>query len=198
MARQLDLVTEPALLKACPQILGFHLEGPFLCAKYKVARPEEYLRNCDLGLFEALQRAARGKILLTTISPELKGAADFTAALSSAGVRAFIGHKRRGGLGRRRQARLEQGAGWQHSHHGQGVSEHRELHGSGPREDFEVRFGESRPNARAFRSYRLDRGRQGRRYYCDDDDGPRRHRLPAALIGAAPARPFLVFGVSLY
>jgi N-acetylglucosamine-6-phosphate deacetylase len=92
MARQLEVITEPSLLESCPQILGVHLEGPFLCAAYRGAQPAEYLRNPDLGTFEALQKAARGRILLTTIAPELEGAAAFTAALTASGVRVSIGH----------------------------------------------------------------------------------------------------------
>ena len=92
MARQLEVLTNPDLLGSCPQVLGIHLEGPFLSARYRGAQPEEYLHNPDLGLFEKFQKAARGKILLTTISPELEGATAFTTALTASGVRVAIGH----------------------------------------------------------------------------------------------------------
>jgi N-acetylglucosamine-6-phosphate deacetylase len=92
MARQLALIADPALMAECPQILGIHLEGPFLCSKYKGAQPEQYLRGCDKGLFDELQRSARGNIRLMTMSPELDGAISFIANVVAGGVRVSIGH----------------------------------------------------------------------------------------------------------
>ena len=92
MERQLALLTSDAVARESPQIIGIHLEGPFLNPNYKGAQPGQYLRDCDIGLFDALQNAARGKIHLLTLSPDLEGAASFTRALSASGVRVSIGH----------------------------------------------------------------------------------------------------------
>lgn len=92
LKRQLDLLSDPALVEACPQIIGVHLEGPFLAPTYRGAQPAEFLRACDLSLFEEFQKAARGRIRLMTISPELEGSAGFTASLCAAGVRVSLGH----------------------------------------------------------------------------------------------------------
>ena len=40
--------------------LGIHLEGPFLCMKYKGAMPPELLRSGDAQLFAAIRPARRG------------------------------------------------------------------------------------------------------------------------------------------
>jgi N-acetylglucosamine-6-phosphate deacetylase len=92
MERQLALVASDAVTEESPQIIGIHLEGPFLSAKYKGAQPGQYLRDCDVGLFDAFQKAARGKIRLVTMSPELEGAESFIRELTASGVRVSIGH----------------------------------------------------------------------------------------------------------
>ena len=92
MERQLALLSSDAVARECPEIIGIHLEGPFLNPNYKGAQPGHYLRACDIGLFEALQGAARGNIRLLTLSPELEGAASFVRALTASGVRVSIGH----------------------------------------------------------------------------------------------------------
>ncbi len=92
MLAQLDTITDPAVLADCPQILGVHLEGPFLDEQYRGAQPARFLRGCDTVLFDELQRAARGMIRLVTVSPELPGACDFIRALKASGVRASVGH----------------------------------------------------------------------------------------------------------
>ena len=39
--------------------LGIHLEGPFLCQKYKGAMPPDLLREGDAALFRRYQRRRR-------------------------------------------------------------------------------------------------------------------------------------------
>ena len=92
MERQLALLTSDAVARESPQIIGIHLEGPFLNPNYKGAQPGQYLRDCDIGLFDTLQNAARGRIRLLTLSPELEGAESLIRALSASGVRVSIGH----------------------------------------------------------------------------------------------------------
>ena len=53
-------------------ILGFHMEGPYINVKYKGAQNEKYIKNPDLAEFEALPN-----IKMVTIAPELEGSLDF-------------------------------------------------------------------------------------------------------------------------
>lgn len=92
MLRQLARVTEPSVLADCPEILGIHLEGPFLCERYKGAQPAEFLRACDSALFARFQGAARGMIRLLTLAPEVEGAVELTRELVSHNVRVSLGH----------------------------------------------------------------------------------------------------------
>jgi N-acetylglucosamine-6-phosphate deacetylase len=92
MKTQLAKLTRPAVQSRFPQILGIHLEGPFLSAFYKGAMKEELLKECDLAFFDELQDAAHGMIRLVTLSPEVPGCDSLIEELSGRGVRVSLGH----------------------------------------------------------------------------------------------------------
>ena len=71
--------------------LGIHLEGPFLCLKYKGAMPPELLREGDAGLFLRYQERARGRVRYMTVAPEVKGVPEMISQLRGACVLA-MGH----------------------------------------------------------------------------------------------------------
>ena len=71
--------------------LGIHLEGPFLCQKYKGAMPPELLREGDASLFRRYQRRARGRVRYMTVAPEVPGVLDMLEDLRGECVMA-IGH----------------------------------------------------------------------------------------------------------
>lgn len=53
-------------------ILGYHLEGPYISAKYKGAQNEKYIIPPDISEFEKLDN-----IKMVTVAPELENAFDF-------------------------------------------------------------------------------------------------------------------------
>lgn len=63
------------------QLVGIHLEGPFLSGQKCGAQNKEYLMGPDADLFLELQEAAGGLIKIADIAPELEGAADFIGTL---------------------------------------------------------------------------------------------------------------------
>ena len=71
--------------------LGIHLEGPFLCQKYKGAMPPELLREGDASLFRRYQRKAQGRVRYMTVAPEVPGVLDMLEDLRGECVMA-IGH----------------------------------------------------------------------------------------------------------
>ena len=71
--------------------LGIHLEGPFLCEKYKGAMPPELLREGDAELFLRYQERARGRVRYMTVAPEVPGVPDMISALRGKCVLA-MGH----------------------------------------------------------------------------------------------------------
>lgn len=73
-------------------LLGIHLEGPFLAKEYKGAMPEYLLAVPDLGLVQEYQERARGGIRYMTVSPEIPGAVELIPELKKLGIVTAIGH----------------------------------------------------------------------------------------------------------
>lgn len=74
------------------ELLGIHLEGPFLAPEYKGAMPEELLREGDAKLVADYQALAKGCIRYITVSPEVAGVTELIPALKELGVVAAMGH----------------------------------------------------------------------------------------------------------
>ncbi len=73
-------------------LVGIHLEGPFLAKEYKGAMPEHLLQTSNIELVRHYQELANGKINYITISPELPGVQDMIPALRELGIVVGIGH----------------------------------------------------------------------------------------------------------
>ena len=73
-------------------LLGIHLEGPFLAKEFKGAMPEHLLRDADVELLKAYQEAAEGNIRYLTVSPEIEGIVDAIPAVRDLGIVVAIGH----------------------------------------------------------------------------------------------------------
>lgn len=74
------------------QVMGIHLEGPFLCADYKGAMPEHLLQKANVSLFEKYQKAAGGRIKYITVSPEVEGVPDLIRDINGMGAVIALGH----------------------------------------------------------------------------------------------------------
>lgn len=74
------------------QLLGIHLEGPFLTTEYKGAMPEHLLQKGNTQLAEEYQTLADGGIRYITISPEVEGVLDMIPALKKMGIVVAMGH----------------------------------------------------------------------------------------------------------
>ncbi len=74
------------------QPLGIHLEGPFLSHAKRGVHPPAHLQAPSLQVFERLWQAARGKVSLMTIAPELPGAEIVIRAATDRGVCVSLGH----------------------------------------------------------------------------------------------------------
>lgn len=73
-------------------ILGYHLEGPFINQTYKGAQPESGIRDPDLDECRDLLDAAPGKTKIMTLAPELPGGIELIRFLRREGVIASLGH----------------------------------------------------------------------------------------------------------
>lgn len=74
------------------QILGIHLEGPYLSQFRCGAHEPSLLINPDISDIKELLEVGAGAIAMITIAPELPGAIDAIKYLSAAGVKVAIGH----------------------------------------------------------------------------------------------------------
>jgi len=77
---------------AWPNLPGIHLEGPFLHPDRKGAHQRELLRRPDLELTRRLWDAARGRIRLATLAPELEGGLALVRWFAEQGAVVSAGH----------------------------------------------------------------------------------------------------------
>ncbi|ANU16351.1 N-acetylglucosamine-6-phosphate deacetylase [Planococcus maritimus] len=74
------------------EMLGVHVEGPFISPEMAGAQPLEHITPPSLALFEKWQELSGKRIKQVTVAPEADGGIEFIKALSTSGVVASIGH----------------------------------------------------------------------------------------------------------
>src|SRR2546430_2607971 len=74
------------------EIVGIHVEGPFINRQKKGAQPAEGIRDPDADECRRLLDAADGLLRVMTLAPELPGALDLIRLLRREGVIASLGH----------------------------------------------------------------------------------------------------------
>ncbi|HET7521750.1 MAG TPA: N-acetylglucosamine-6-phosphate deacetylase [Bacillales bacterium] len=74
------------------EIVGIHLEGPFISEKKAGAQPPASIHPPDISLFQRWQRLADNRIKLVTLAPEKDGGLELVKYLHSHGIVASIGH----------------------------------------------------------------------------------------------------------
>lgn len=85
-------VAEAASAGDPPNLLGLHLEGPFLSPARAGALAEDAFRHPTAGAYRALRAAAGSALKVLTMAPELPGAGEVAAACRRDGVVAAMGH----------------------------------------------------------------------------------------------------------
>jgi N-acetylglucosamine-6-phosphate deacetylase len=77
-----------------PAIAGIHMEGPYISPEDgpRGAHPRAHVRAATVDDFDRRQEAARGRIVLVTLAPEVPGALPLIERLVATGVRVAIGH----------------------------------------------------------------------------------------------------------
>ncbi len=83
-------------MTACPsdgaQVLGIHLEGPFISTKHIGAQPLEYVAKPSIEVFDEYNYASGNAIKLVSLAPEVEGADQLIQHLASLNVVASSGH----------------------------------------------------------------------------------------------------------
>ena len=78
--------------KGGAEVVGLHLEGPFLSMGKKGAQNADFLHAPDADMLARLQQAAEGAVRLVTVAPEEKGAMDFIRKAKDMGITVSVGH----------------------------------------------------------------------------------------------------------
>lgn len=78
--------------RAGAEVLGLHLEGPYLNPVRRGAQNAAYIRPPSIEEFIEMQREAGGAVRIVTLAPELEGALDMARGLRLSGVVPSAGH----------------------------------------------------------------------------------------------------------
>ena len=73
------------------QMVGIHLEGPFISPKYPGAQDQKYIIKPNLAKFKALNKSSKNNIKYVTFAPELDSG-EFVKYLASNKIVASAGH----------------------------------------------------------------------------------------------------------
>ena len=74
------------------EVVGAHLEGPFLCMAKKGAQNGDYLHDPDAAMLKRLQTAAEGCVRLVTLAPEQPNSIEFINAAAEMDIHVSVGH----------------------------------------------------------------------------------------------------------
>lgn len=74
------------------EILGIHLEGPYVNKSKAGAQPEEFIVNSSIEQFEKWNNLANKTVKIVTLAPEQPGGMEMVKYLDENGIIASIGH----------------------------------------------------------------------------------------------------------
>ena len=74
------------------ELVGLHLEGPFLSMAKKGAQNGAYIHDPDSAMLHRLQEAAGGLVKLVTLAPEQPNSLEFIQSARQDGVTVSLGH----------------------------------------------------------------------------------------------------------
>ncbi len=79
-------------IKDGAEVLGIHLEGPFISTKHIGAQPLEYVASPDVKVFDKYNEASGNAIKIVSLAPETDGASELIEHMTNKGVVASAGH----------------------------------------------------------------------------------------------------------
>ncbi len=90
--RAVDAVREACRLRLDAEILGIHLEGPFLSLKQRGAQDSQFIKGIKEEDLRLLEKATRGLKKIITVAPETENNMSFIPWLKEKGFVVSIGH----------------------------------------------------------------------------------------------------------
>ena len=82
----------PGAADLAAEILGIHLEGPFISKARRGVHPPDAIARPSVEILEKFRAASDGLIRIITLAPEIPGALDLIRYAVSHGIAAAIGH----------------------------------------------------------------------------------------------------------
>ena len=73
-------------------LLGIHVEGPYISAAQAGAQKPEHIRDFDPAEYERIWKRSQGTIKRWSVAPEVKGAKEFAAFAKEKGIALSIAH----------------------------------------------------------------------------------------------------------
>lgn len=92
ISRALENVADYQSKQGMAEVIGVHLEGPFIEASKKGAQPLEYISEPDIDQFKNWQRLSGNSISTITMAPEHDKTGAFIQYLYESGVNVSAGH----------------------------------------------------------------------------------------------------------
>lgn len=86
------VAAEGAGSPAGAQVLGLHLEGPYISPRRAGGQPADQIRNPDLGEIEIIASASSGQLRMVTFAPECPGGPALTRWLAERDIIPALGH----------------------------------------------------------------------------------------------------------
>ena len=74
------------------EMIGVHLEGPFINAKRAGAQPKAFILNPSVDVFKQFQSDSGNSIKIVTMAPEQESGVDLINFLTESGITTSIGH----------------------------------------------------------------------------------------------------------
>lgn len=74
------------------EVLGIHVEGPYISTKWAGAQPIEHISEPSIEQFLKWQQLSGNRIKQVTVAPEIVGGFEFVQAMSEEGIISSIGH----------------------------------------------------------------------------------------------------------
>lgn len=92
MLASIEAIVEAIGSEEGAEILGIHLEGPFISSARLGAQNAEGVKPVDMELFHTLMEAGKGHIVCMTVAPELKGMRELALTAIKEGIVLLAGH----------------------------------------------------------------------------------------------------------
>lgn len=92
ISKQVENIASLSASNKGAKVYGIHMEGPFICEKYKGAMNPEYIIAPDIEKLDLIIEKGKGLVKMITLAPENEGATELIKYASEKGLYVSMGH----------------------------------------------------------------------------------------------------------